>query len=932
MTEQTEKKLFLLDAYALIYRSYYAFIKNPRINSKGLNTSAIFGFTNTVLDLIKKEKPTHLAVIFDVGEPTSRTEDFSGYKANREATPEDIKLSIPYIHEILSAMHIPAFGIEGYEADDVIGTLANQAEAQGYTVYMMTPDKDYGQLVTENILMYKPAAFGKGPEILGIKEVCEKFGLNNTKQVIDLLGLMGDAVDNIPGVPKVGPKTASQLISQYGSMEVLYENLHEQKGKLKENLETYRDQAFMSKMLATIITDCPCEFDEEQYLLEEPDKEQLLKVFSELEFRNLAQRVFGEDIQVTPVQKVSGQMDLFSQPEAVAENQDEELPLEIKNIENTSHNYVLVEDEKGVTELVKKLEREKEFCFDTETTGLDAFEAEIIGLSIAYKKGEAYYVAIPKDFNKAKAILQHFSSVFNNENILKIAHNIKYDASVLKKYGIIIKGKQFDTMIAHYLIQPDMRHGMDLLSETYLGYRPISIESLIGKKGKNQLNMGDIPPSQIKDYAAEDADITLQLKKKFESVVSEGHIKNIFEDIEMPLVEVLSSMEEEGINLDVKALNEFSKELGNELDVLSASIIELAGTDFNIDSPKQLGQILFEVLKVIDKPKKTKTGQYQTSEDVLSTLVNTHEIIPKILDYRSVKKLKSTYVDTLPEMVNKKSGRIHTSYMQTVAATGRLSSNNPNLQNIPIRTAKGREIRKAFIAKDENHSLIAADYSQIELRIIAAMSGDKNMQQAFIDGLDIHAATAAKIFGVSENEVDREMRSKAKAVNFGLIYGQSAFGLAQNLNIPRSEAREIIDSYFTQYPKIKKYMDESVNNAKDLGYVETMLGRRRILKDINSVNAIVRGHAERNAINAPIQGTAADIIKIAMINIYKKLKASKLKSKMILQVHDELVFDVPNNEIDEVSNLIKYEMENAVKMDVPLVVEVDKGKNWLEAH
>lgn len=932
MAEQ-QKKLFLLDAFALIYRAYFGFGNNQRYNSKGQNTSAALGFVNTLQDVLTRENPTHIAVVFDAPEQTIRQADYDGYKANREEMPEDIRSSLPYIKKIIEAFNIPILLSPGYEADDVIGTLAKKAEKAGFTTYMMTPDKDFGQLVSENIMMYKPAKSGKPAEVWGVKEVCEKFEVQDPLQVIDILGLWGDAVDNIPGIPGIGEKTAKKLIAQYGSVEGLIEHAEELKGKQKENVINFAEQGLMSKQLATILLDAPVDFDEKSLRKEEPNKELLKEVFSELEFRTLAQRILGEDIAVQKV-SASGQMDLFSvNQETESETAVvEDTPVELKTIENTKHEYHLVKSESDVDALIKKLSSQKEFCFDTETTGLSVIDAELVGIAFSFKSHTGYYVAIPENFDEAKKMMMKFQPVFQNEKIAKIAHNLKYDLALLRKYGVEVQGELFDTMIAHYLIQPDMRHGMDLLAESYLSYKPISIETLIGKKGKKQVSMRSLEPEQIVEYAAEDADITYQLKQKFIEPINDSHLKKIFYDIEMPLTKVLMDMEREGINLDVGALNSFSEELGKEIDTLTKEIIDLAGTDFNIDSPKQLGQVLFEVLEVVEKPKKTKTGQYSTSEDVLSKLVNSHPIISKILDYRSIKKLKSTYVDTLPEMVNKHTGRVHTSYMQTVAATGRLSSNNPNLQNIPIRTDRGREIRKAFISRNEDYLLVAADYSQIELRIIAALSGDNNMQEAFKSGLDIHTATAAKVFQVSPDEVDRDMRSKAKAVNFGIIYGQTAFGLSQNLNISRKEAKEIIDSYFNQYPKVKDYMDSVVEKAKETGFVETLLGRRRILKDINSGNAIVRGHAERNAINAPIQGTAADIIKVAMIDIARELKNSKLKSKMILQVHDELVFDVPKDELKELSNLVQNKMENAVKLSVPLEVEVDSGVNWLEAH
>jgi len=927
-----QKKLFLLDAFALIYRAYFAFGKNQRYNSKGLNTSAMLGFTNTLIEVLQKQKPSHIAVVFDAPGATNREVEFTDYKAGREAMPEDIRTAIPYIKRIIEAFKIPILLKEGYEADDIIGTMAKEAERQGYTTYMMTPDKDFGQLVSENIFMYKPAAYGKPAQVMGVPEVCEKFGVEDPLQVIDILGLWGDAVDNIPGIPGIGEKTSKILIAKYGSVEGLIEHADELKGKQKENVINFAEQGLLSKKLATIILDVPVEYDFDDLKVEEPDEAKITELFAELEFRNLAQRVLGKEIQIQPAKVAVGdQMDLFGN---VAEQEDEaveEAPMELKNIENTTHNYQFVDTAVKREALIEQLKKENSFCFDTETTGLNPLTAEIVGLSIAFKAHEAYYVPFSGNREEAIAVLDEFKPLFENENIEKVGQNIKYDLNVLSTYGIELKGKLFDTMIAHYLIQPDMRHNMDLLAEAYLGYKTVSIETLIGKKGKKQLSMRDVAQEQISDYACEDADITLQLKNEFEPKMN-ATLKKLMDEIETPLIPVLAKMEQEGIKLDVPALKAFSEELAELTLALEKEIKEMAGVDFNLDSPKQLGDVLFEEMKIVEKAKKTKTGQYSTSEEVLSKLANKHEIIPKILEYRTLKKLKSTYVDALPEMVDPKTGRIHTSYMQTVAATGRLSSNNPNLQNIPIRSEKGREIRKAFIPRNEDYILLAADYSQIELRIIAALSGDENMQEAFVNGEDIHTATAAKVFGVKPEEVDREMRSKAKAVNFGIIYGVSAFGLSQNLNIPRKEAKEVIDTYFEKYPKLKEYMDNNVALAKEQGYVETIMQRRRNLKDINSNNAIVRGHAERNAVNAPIQGSAADIIKIAMINIQAELEKQQLQSKMLLQVHDELVFDVYKPELEIIKPIIKDKMEHAVKLAVPLDVEMNAAENWLLAH
>jgi DNA polymerase-1 len=926
-----EKKLFLLDAYALIFRAYYAFIKNPRINSKGFNTSAVLGFTNSMLDIINNQKPTHLAVVFDYPAQTFRSKEYAEYKANRQETPEDIKTSVPVIMELIKAFNIPILMKEGFEADDVIGTLSVMAEKAGFTTYMMTPDKDFAQLVTDKVFMHKPPRGGKPAEVWGVDEVKDAFGVEDPKQVIDILGLMGDAADNIPGIPGIGPVAAKKLIGLYGSMENIIANAEELKGKQKENVINFAEQGLMSKMLATIVLDVPVEFKEEKMKLSPPNKDKVVELFSEMEFRTLTKRVFGVEIQQT---QTGDQLDMFSVnvPTTDAE-QIPETPTEFKTLENTETNYSLIDTKEKRTELIGKLMNEKSVCFDTETTSLDSLNAKLVGIAFSFKAGEAFYVSIPKEKKEANEIAQEFKGFFENEGIEKIAHNMKYDLAVILNYGIEIKGNLFDTMVAHYLIQPDMRHNMNLLAETYLGYKPVSIEALIGKKGKNQKNMADLEPSQVSDYACEDADITFQLKQLFEPKLSETDTDKLYKEIEAPLITVLEKMEREGINLDVPALAEFSIELGVDLVKLETTIKEMAGVDdFNLDSPKQLGEVLFEKMDIDVKAKKTKTGQYSTSEETLSKMVGKHDIFELILEYRSLKKLKSTYVDALPLLIDEKTKRIHTSYMQTVAATGRLSSVNPNLQNIPIRTEKGRLIRKAFIPRDENHTLLAADYSQIELRIIAALSGDEGMIEAFNSGHDIHTATASKVFDVPMEDVSREMRSKAKMVNFGIIYGISAFGLGQRLSIPRKEAKEIIDSYFDKYPKIKSYMEEVVVTAKEKGYVETLLGRRRNLKDINSANAIVRSHAERNAINAPIQGTAADVIKIAMINVQKEMEEKGLKSRMLLQVHDELVFDVEKSEVEVMKQLVKKNMEGAVKIAVPLDVEMNTGHNWLQAH
>lgn len=929
-----EKKLFLLDAYALIFRAYYAFIRNPRINSKGFNTSAVFGFTSALLDVINREKPSHLAVCFDFPAATVRNEVFPAYKANREATPEDIKLAVPYIKEIVHAFEIPLLEAEGYEADDVIGTLAKKAEKAGYTTYMVTPDKDFGQLVNEHILIYKPAKAGGGPEIMDQKAVCEQWGIDNTLQVIDILGLMGDNVDNIPGVPGVGPKTAAKLIQSYGSMEGLYEHLEEQKGKLKENLEQFKEQAFMSKNLATILLDAPVEFDENKLIISEPNKDKLREIFTELEFRQLAQRVLGESIVLgSPGVSSSGQFELFADESYNIQQTKNDDEIKGNSLDEVEHEYHLTSSESQLKALLALLESSKRFCFDTETTGLDPMSAELVGIAFSVKSKQAFYVPFPKEQNEAKLLAQRFLPVLQNESIEKVGHNLKYDLLVLKKYGIGVKGPFFDTMVAHYLLEPDIRkRKMDDLAEMYLHYSPQPITELIGEKGKNQLSMRDIDAEKIKEYAGEDADITLQLRHYFAPRIEDSGNKELLENIEGPLMPVLADMEAEGIGLDVKSLEQLSEELRQDLIAIESEIYDLAGIQFNIASPKQVGELLFEHLEVVEKAKKTKTGQYATSEDVLSKIKTKHPIIEKILDFRELQKLKNTYVDTLPKLIRSDTGRIHTSFNQVVAATGRLSSDNPNLQNIPIRTEKGRKIRAAFVPRNTDYELMASDYSQIELRIMAEMSGDEGMIEAFVQGHDIHAATAAKVYGVSLSDVDRNMRSNAKMVNFGIIYGISAFGLADRLSISRTEAKEIIDAYFRQYPKVKTFMDQAIVKAKELGYVETIMGRKRMLRDINSANAIVRGNAERIAINAPIQGSAADLIKVAMIRIQAAMKKNNMKSKMLLQVHDELVFDVHKDEKESLKTLVEDLMSNAIKMKVPLLVESGFGKNWLDAH
>lgn len=947
ITKDTPKKLFLLDAFALIYRAYFAFSNNPRISSKGLNTSAVFGFTNTLLEILRKEKPTHIAVVFDTEEPTSRHTEFESYKANREEMPEDLRVCLPYIMELVKGFNISLIGIPGYEADDVIGTLARKAEALGFTTYMMTPDKDYGQLVDENTFIYKPARLGNGVEILGIPEICKKWEIRNVGELIDILGLMGDKVDNIPGIPGVGEKTAIQLVKDYGSIENLLENTDKLKGKLKEKVENNKALAIQSKRLATIILDVPIEFNEQELALKELNRDALRGLFAELEFRRIAQQVLGEDIggndsaaspKNTAKESVPAKPDLFStagffheQNGTTPEGKEDEVKV-FKTIKDLNPLYILCDSNESISRLLSVLGDNKEFCFDTETTSLDTIVAEVVGMSFSVKEKVAYYVPVPQNQEEAKTLINRFKPLFEDTSKTLIGQNIKYDLEVLKNYDIEIKNKLWDTMIAHFLFMPEMRHNMDVLAETYLEYSPISIETLIGKKGKDQLNMRDVPVDQIKDYAAEDADITLKLKNVFEPELKKSETEKLFHSVEIPLIETLAAMEREGINLDVNALKEFSAQLQEDIEKVDKEIQDLAGTKFNISSPKQVGDILFEYLKIVDKPKKTKTGQYATSEDILSKLEGKHPIVSKILDYRELVKLKSTYVDSLPLMVNEKTHRIHTSFNQVVAVTGRLSSDNPNLQNIPIRTERGRQIRKAFIPRNEEYVLLSADYSQIELRIVASISEDKNMCEAFRSGKDIHTATAAKVYGIDESEVTKEMRYKAKSVNFGIIYGQGAFGLADNLNIPRAEAKQLIDNYFAQYGAIKKYMDTQINFARENGYVQTLLGRKRWLRDITSHNATVRSYAERNAINAPIQGSAADMIKVAMNNIHRELKGMDIKSRMVLQVHDELVFDVYKPELEILKPIIEKHMKEALPLKVPVEVGMGVGKNWLEAH
>jgi DNA polymerase-1 len=943
-----QKRLFLLDAYALIFRGYYAFIKNPRINSKGLDTSAIMGFMNSLMDVIKREKPDHLAVAFDKGGSDLRNDIFPEYKANRDATPDAIKIAVPYIQELLKAMHIPIIEVKGYEADDLIGTIAKQAEKQNFKVFMVTPDKDFAQLVSENIFMYKPARMGNGIEIWGIPEVLEKFEIERPEQVIDFLGMMGDTADNIPGLPGVGEVTAKKFLKEFGTMENLLANTDKLSGKMKDNIEANKEKGILSKKLATILLDCPVVFDENDYELSTPDVAKTDALFNELEFRRMAEQfdaIFkkgGAPAQISPVDEAK----LYKKPQPKNDDQfdlfgstlhdvtsDETRHQYYNSLENTEHFYQTIQGDLAVKLLLQNLQNQTSVCFDTETTNLDALHAELVGIAFSYEKGKGFYVPFPENKEEATVLIEKFRPFFENDAIEKIGQNLKYDLKVLSNYSIQVKGKLFDTMIAHYLINPDMRHNMDILSETYLKYSPKSIEDLIGKKGKNQLSMRDVPLEDIKEYAAEDADVTFQLKENFTLQLDNTGTKKLFDEIEIPLVKVLAAMEKEGIRVDVDFLKSLSHDLGNDIQKLETTIYEIAGEKFNLASPKQLGDILFDKLKIGGaKQKKTKTGQYATGEEILNYLVKEHEIVKAILDWRQLVKLQNTYVDALPNQVDSTTNRIHTDYMQTVAATGRLSSNNPNLQNIPIRTERGRQIRKAFVARDENYTLVSADYSQIELRIIAALSGEENMIQSFQKNEDIHKATASKVFNIPLEEVTREQRSHAKTVNFGIIYGVSAFGLSNQTSLSRAESAALIEAYYQTYPSLKSYINNQIQFARENGYVQTILGRRRYLKDINSQNAIVRGGAERNAVNAPIQGSAADIIKIAMINIHEKLTSENWKSKMLLQVHDELVFDVHHSELEKIKPMIKHEMENAFTLNVPLIVEIGEGIDWLAAH
>jgi DNA polymerase I len=932
---ETNKKLFLLDAYALIYRAFFALNKNPRINSKGVNTSAVMGFLNTLYEILKNQKPSHIGVAFDVAAPTLRQQDFSEYKANREKMPEDLRASIPYIKALIEGFNIPIFGVEGYEADDVIGTLSKKAEKAGFITYMMTPDKDFGQLVTENIFVYKPAKFNSPVQIWGPKEVCDRYGISEPVQLIDILGLWGDAADNIPGIPGIGEKTAAELVAKYGSVENLIAHADELKGKQRENVTAFAEQGLLSKMLATINTNVPIEFDEEKLRTEKPDVPKLLALFEELEFKTFSQRFLQDQNKSQNVDTFaakqnadSGQFDLFSnteQPEGTMPLPDKETS------KSLAHDYILIDDDSKIMELVAFLSTQPKFVFDTETTGIDAYSSDLVGVSFSVEAHKAWYLPMPVDYESCKQKVAMLKPLFENEDMLKIGQNLKYDISILRHYDVAVKGKLFDTMIAHYLLEPDQRHNMDYLAEAYLNYTPIPIEDLIGK-GRVQRSMRDVPVEQVKEYAAEDADVTFRLYEVFLPMLKETGMEKLFYDIEMPLVPVLSQMEANGVKIDSNNLHQISESFGTEIHNIENAIYEASGMQFNIGSPKQLGEVLFEHLKIKTGAKKTKTGQYATGEEVLQKLAREHPVINMILDYRSLAKLKSTYLDALPTLVNRRDGLIHTSYNQAVASTGRLSSNNPNLQNIPVRTEQGREIRKAFVPRNEQYTLLAADYSQIELRIIAHLSGDKVMVDDFNKGHDIHSATAAKVFHTPLEEVSKEQRRKAKMVNFGIIYGISAFGLAERLDIPRSEASEIIKSYFTEYEGIKEYMNKSIAFAREHGYAETMLGRRRYLRDINASNSVVRGFAERNAINAPIQGSSADMIKIAMIAIHKELLLHEMQSKMILQVHDELVFDAHLDEIELLKTIVKDKMVHALPLSVPVLVELNTGDNWLEAH
>lgn len=936
------KKLFLLDGMALIYRAYFAMNKSPRITSTGLNTSAIFGFCNTLLEVLKKENPTHIAVVFDTAAPTNRHEEFESYKANRQAIPEDLEAAIPYVVQLIEGFNIPVLTLDGYEADDIIGTLAKKAEQHDFQVYCMTPDKDFAQLVSPNIFIYKPARLGDGAEILGVDEILQKWEVQDVTQVIDILGLWGDAVDNIPGIPGIGEKTAKKLIQQYHSIENLIANSSELKGKQKENVENFAEQGLLSKKLATIQLDVPIEFNEDFFQVKEYNKEALEKLFVELEFRNLGKRVFGDSF-ASVMPSSSGQMDLFGgtaepmQNSLKSENSassydDAGINEHYQNIHNTPHDYKILQDEASILAYVEVLKQQKAFAFDTETDGMDPHLSNLVGFSFSFKAHEAVYIPVENDFEKAKKTIGYFKEVFENPEIMKVGQNIKFDLLVLFQYYIQVQGPLFDTMLAHYLLDPDSRHNMDVLSENYLSYKPVPITDLIGNKGVKQGNMRDVSLELISEYAAEDADVTWRLKEVFEKELEANNLLDLAHDVEFPLVYVLAEMESAGVKIDTQKLQNISVILETEIGKLEKSIYEKAGVRFNIASPKQLGEVLFDKLQLDPKAKRTKTGQYKTGEEILSALAHKSDIVKDILEFRQLQKLKSTYVDALPSLISPKTGFVHTSYNQAVASTGRLSSTNPNLQNIPVKTTRGREIRTAFVPRNPDHIIVSADYSQIELRLLAEMSKDPGLVEAFNLNLDIHKATASKVYKVELDEVSSDQRRNAKAVNFGIIYGQTAFGLSQSLGISRKEAAEIIEAYFTQYPGIKEYMNQAIASAKEKGYVETLLKRKRFLRDILSANATVRAFAERNAINAPIQGSAADMIKIAMINIQKEIKDRNLKGKMVMQVHDELVFDIPKNELEVFKGLIQKEMQEAIKLSVPIIVEVGVGDNWLEAH
>lgn len=926
------QKLFLLDAYALIFRAYYAFIRNPIINSKGVNTSAIFGFTNTLLEILEKQKPSHIAVVFDHPSQTLREQEYTHYKANRDETPQPIKDAGPWIRDIIRGMNIPLYEYEGYEADDVIATLAKKGAAAGHEVYIMTGDKDLAQCVTDQVKIYRPGKQGGPAEVLGIEEVKLKFQINTPLQVIDLLGLMGDAVDNIPGVNGVGEKTAVKLIEEFGSIENLYQRIDEVKGKIRDKLIEGKENAFLSKRLATVVSDVPVEFNEEELSFGAPNREILAPIFSELEFRTIGKRLFGDEFSVTRKAATSSTPTLFEDVQEEDSPPDDDISAAF-TIRNTPHEYLIADTPALRAELITILLKQKEVAFDTETTGLDSLNTRLIGMSFSFEEHKAWFVPVPESFEEAREVVFVFKPVLESPAIIKIGHNIKFDWQVIRQYGVEIKSPFYDTMVAHYLIDANQRHKMDYLAETYLQYSPVPIEALIGKAGKKQKSMSEVPLPDLAEYAAEDADVTFRFKKVFDPLLKQKELTKLYEEVELPLVETLQDMEWQGVQVDAVFLSDYSKSLGKELVEIKDKIYQQAGAEFNLDSPKQMGEILFDRMKIPYTGSKTKTGQYQTNEDTLTKLVETHPIIESIVNYRELAKLKSTYVDAIPELINPKTGRLHTTFNQTIAATGRLSSINPNLQNIPIRTDRGKEIRKAFIPRDHEHVILSADYSQIELRIIAAISKDENMLEAFRRGEDIHTATASKVFNVTGSEVTKEMRRRAKAVNFGIAYGQSAFGLSQTLNIPRGEAKEIIDNYFTQFPGIKQYMQDTIAFAKQHGYIQTLLGRRRYLPEIHERNFTVRAQAERNAINSPIQGSAADMIKVAMIRIHKRLLQENFKSVMTLQVHDELVFDALRTEVEGIKPLIETEMKNAIpNLPVPIVVEMGTGNNWLDAH